>query len=140
MDMKIEAIILPVADVERAKTFYAGLGWRQDADFAAGDTFRILQFTPPGSQCSIQFGKGVTTAAPGSVQGLYLVVTDIEAARTALANHGVRVGDIYHVVPGEPPGPGRDPQGRSYASFVDFADPDGNKWRVQEITQRLPGR
>jgi catechol 2,3-dioxygenase-like lactoylglutathione lyase family enzyme len=139
MDFKLEAMILPVSDVDRAKSFYEMLGWRQDADFAGAD-FRVLQFTPPGSECSIIFGKGVTAVAPGSAQGMTLVVKDIEGARTELTGRGIDAGEVYHLFPGEPRGPGRDPKGRSYASFVDFSDPDGNKWRVQEITQRLPGR
>ena len=139
MDMRLEVVTLPVADVDRTKTFYKKLGWREDADFA-GAEWRVVQLTPPGSACSIQFGKGLTTAAPGSAQNLYLVVTDIEAAHKELAALGTNVGDVYHSTPGQPREAGRDPQGRSYASFVDFSDPDGNKWRVQEITQRLPGR
>ena len=139
MDLKLEAIVLPVSDADRATNFYEKLGWRKDADFAGAD-FRVLQFTPPESPCSIIFGKGVTTVAPGSAQGMTLVVKDIEEAHGELAGRGVDVSDVYHSFPGEPRGPGRDPKGRSYASFVDFSDPDGNKWRVQEITQRLPGR
>ena len=139
MELKLEVVTLPVSDVDRAKNFYKKLGWREDADFA-GDNWRAVQLTPPGSACSIHFGKGLTTAAPGSAQNMYLVVTDIEAAHNELAALGADVSDVYHSTPGVPPAPGRDPQGRSYASFVDFSDPDGNKWRVQEITQRLPGR
>jgi catechol 2,3-dioxygenase-like lactoylglutathione lyase family enzyme len=140
MNMRLEVVNLPVSDVDRAKAFYAGLGWRLDADFASGEAFRVVQFTPPGSDCSIQFGRGRTTAAPGSAQGLFLVVADIEEAHKALAAHGAGVSDIFHARPGEAPKPGPDPERRSYASFVKFSDPDGNSWLVQEITKRLPGR
>jgi catechol 2,3-dioxygenase-like lactoylglutathione lyase family enzyme len=140
MNMRLEVVTLPVADVDRAKAFYASLGWRLDADIE-GDAFRVVQFTPPGSDCSIQFGKGRTTATPGSAQGLFLVVADIEAAREDLATHGAAVGDVFHTVPGQgAPRPGPDADHRSYASFVKFSDPDGNAWLVQEITHRLPGR
>jgi catechol 2,3-dioxygenase-like lactoylglutathione lyase family enzyme len=140
MNMRLEVVTLPVTDVDRAKAFYAGLGWRLDADFASGDEFRVVQFTPPGSDCSIQFGKGRTSAAPGSAQGLFLVVADIEAAHDALVAHGAAVSAVFHAKPGEAPQPGRDPEDRSYVSFVKFSDPDGNAWLVQEITHRLPGR
>ena len=140
VDLKLEVVVLPVSDVERAKRFYGGLGWRLDADFARGEEFRVVQLTPPGSPCSIQFGKGVTTAAPGSVQGTYLVVDDIEEARTELVGHAVAVSDIYHVDPAKGRGPGPDPQRRSYFSYASFSDPDGNTWLLQEIKQRLPGR
>ena len=141
IDMKLEAVVIPVADVDRAKTFYGGLGWRLDADFIVGDDFRGVQFTPPGSPCSIHFGKGVTSAAPGSARGLYLVVSDIEAARADLVNRGVEVSEIFHRDgPGKPPISGRDPAGRSYVSNASFSDPDGNGWLLQEITVRLPGR
>jgi catechol 2,3-dioxygenase-like lactoylglutathione lyase family enzyme len=142
VDLKLEVLAIPVADVDRAKNFYGNrLGWRLDADFVVGDHFRGIQFTPPGSQASIHFGKGVTSAAPGSAQGLFLVVSDIEAARAELVNRGVDVSDIFHVAgPGHPPIPGRDPQGRSYFSYAAFSDPDGNKWLLQEITTRFPGR
>lgn len=141
VDMKLEVVAIPVADVERSKQFYSNLGWRLDADFKAGDQFRGVQFTPPGSPCSIHFGIGVTPAAPGSARGLYLVVSDIVAARAELANHGVDVSDVFHREgPGMPPVNGPDPQRRSYSSFATFNDPDGNSWLVQEVTVRLPGR
>jgi catechol 2,3-dioxygenase-like lactoylglutathione lyase family enzyme len=141
VDMKLEVVVVPVSDVDRAKRFYGDLGWRLDADFANGDEFRVVQFTPPGSQCSIHFGKGVTSASPGSAQGLYLVVSDIEAARAELANHGVDVSDIFHRDrPGTPLLKGPDPQRRSYGSFASFTDPDGNRWVLQEVTMRLAGR
>ncbi len=139
-DMKLEVVVIPVADADRSKTFYSGLGWRLDADFIVGDAFRVVQFTPPGSPCSIHFGIGVTSAAPGSVQGLYLIVSDIVAARAALAAHGAPVSDIFHRAPGKPPENGPHPERRSYASFATFNDPDGNRWLVQEVTARLPGR
>ncbi len=139
-DMKLEVVFLPVADVERSKRFYGGLGWRLDADFVVGDGFRIVQFTPPGSPCSIHFGKGMPQGAPGSVKGLYLVVSDIEAVRADLVTHGVDVSDVFHRVPGEAPEKGVDPARCSYSSFATFNDPDGNAWVVQEITVRLPGR
>jgi catechol 2,3-dioxygenase-like lactoylglutathione lyase family enzyme len=123
------------------KRFYGGLGWRLDADFAKGDAFRIVQFTPPGSPCSIHFGRGVTSAAPDSAPGLYLVVSDIEAARTELINRGADVSEVFHRGgPGEGPLSGPDPARRSYASFATFKDPDGNGWLIQEVTKRLPGR
>ena len=142
VDLKLEVLAIPVADVDRAKHFYGDrLGWRLDADFVVGDHFRGVQFTPPGSPASIHFGKGVTSAAPGSAQGLFLVVSDIEAARAELVARGVDVGEIFHVAgPGHPPIPGRDPQGRSYFSYAAFSDPDGNKWLLQEVTTRFPGR
>ena len=141
LDMKLEAVVIPVADVDRAKRFYAGLDWRLDADFAVGDAFRVVQFTPPGSPCSIHFGKGLTSAAPGSAKVLYLIVSDIEAARAELVAHGVDASEVFHRAgPGQPPIGGRDPEGRSYSSFATFSDPDGNGWLLQEITQRLPGR
>jgi catechol 2,3-dioxygenase-like lactoylglutathione lyase family enzyme len=139
-DMKLEVVFLPVADVERSKRFYGGLGWRLDADFVVGDEFRIVQFTPPGSPCSIHFGKGMPQVAPGSVKGLYLVVSDVEAVRADLVKHGVDASDVFHRGPGEGPQKGVDPERRSYASFATFNDPDGNAWVVQEITVRLPGR
>ena len=140
IDMKLEVVVIPVADVERSKRFYESLGWRLDADFIVGDEFRGVQFTPPGSPCSIHFGKGLTTAKPGTASGLYLVVSDIEAARAALVARGAEVTQIFHRVPGKPPLSGLDPERRSYASFVTFNDPDGNQWLVQEVTARLPGR
>jgi catechol 2,3-dioxygenase-like lactoylglutathione lyase family enzyme len=140
-DMKLEVVVIPVSDVERAKRFYSGLGWRLDADFAVGDEFRVVQFTPPGSPCSIHFGTGVTSAAPGSAKGLYLIVSDIEAARAELVDHGADVSEVFHrTSPGEPPLSGPDPQRGSYASFASFSDPDGNSWLLQEVTVRLPGR
>jgi catechol 2,3-dioxygenase-like lactoylglutathione lyase family enzyme len=141
-DLKLEVVAIPVADVDRSKEFYRDrLGWRLDADFVVGDSFRGVQVTPPGSPASIHFGKGVTSAAPGSAQGLFLVVSDIEAARADLVARGVEVGETFHVAgPGQPPIPGRDPQGRSYHSYAAFSDPDGNKWLVQEVTTRFPGR
>jgi len=141
IDMKLEAVIISVSDADRAKRFYGGLGWRLDADFVVGDAFRVVQFTPPGSPCSIHFGKGLTTAAPGSAKGLYLVVSDIEAARAELVARGVDASEVFHRAgPGQPPISGRHPEGRSYSSYASFSDPDGNSWLLQEITQRLPGR
>ena len=141
IDMKLEAVVIPVADVDRSKDFYAGLGWRLDADFVVGDAFRVVQFTPPGSPCSIHFGKGLTSAPPGSVKVLYLIVSDIEAAHAELVARGVAASEVFHRNgPGQPAVSGRHPQGQSYSSFVTFSDPDGNGWLLQEITQRLPGR
>ena len=138
---KLEVVAIPVSDVDRAKHFYDSLGWRLDADFAVGDAFRVVQFTPPGSPSSIHFGNGVTSAVPGSAQGLYLVVSDIEAAHADLASRGVTVSDVFHRDgPGKPAIKGRDPQGRSYFSYATFRDPDGNEWLLQEITSRFPGR
>ena len=140
VDMKLEVAVIPVSDVERAKRFYDGLGWRLDADFAVGDEFRVVQFTPPGSPCSIHFGKGVTPAVPGSAR-LYLIVSDIEAAHAELVGRGVAVSEVLHRAgPGKPSLSGPDPQRGSYASFASFNDPDGNSWLLQEITVRLPGR
>jgi catechol 2,3-dioxygenase-like lactoylglutathione lyase family enzyme len=140
LDLKLEVVVIPVSDVDRAKRFYSNLGWRLDADFVKGDDFRGVQFTPPGSPASIHFGKGITPAAPGSAKGLYLVVSDIEAARAELIARGVDVSEVLHRLPGEAPQKGRDPERRSYASFATFSDPDGNLWILQEITARLPGR
>lgn len=142
VDMKLEVIDIPVSDVERAKRFYGGdLGWRLDADFAVGENFRAMQFTPPGSSCSIHFGKGVTTSVPGSARGMFLVVSDIAAARAELVDRGVAVSEISHRAgPGKPPVSGPDPGRHSYASFATFRDPDGNEWLLQEVTARLPGR
>jgi catechol 2,3-dioxygenase-like lactoylglutathione lyase family enzyme len=140
LDMKIEVVAIPVSDVDRAKGFYGGLGWRLDADFVIGDNFRVVQFTPPGSACSIQFGKGITSAAPGSAQGLFLVVSDIAAARAELLQHGAEVSEPFHRVGSEARLSGPDPQRRSYASRASFSDPDGNGWLLQEVTARLPGR
>ena len=141
VDMKLEVAAIPVSDVDRSKQFYSRLGWRLDGDFVVGDHFRGVQFTPPGSPASIHFGKGVTSAAPGSAQGLFLVVSDIEAARAELVGHGVDVGEIFHVAgPGQPLISGRDPERRSYFSYAAFKDPDGNSWLLQEVTARFPGR
>lgn len=141
VQMNLEVVAIPVADVERAKSFYGGLGWRLDADFVVGDEFRVVQFTPPGSPCSIHFGIGITSAAPGSAQGMYLVVSDIEAARAELVDRGAEVSEVYHRAgPGTPPLSGPDPDRRSYRSYASFSDPDGNGWLLQEVTQRLPGR
>jgi catechol 2,3-dioxygenase-like lactoylglutathione lyase family enzyme len=147
IDTKLEVIVIPVSDVERAKRFYAGLGWRLDGDFATDGGFRVMQFTPPGSPCSIIFGTGVTSAAPGSVQGLHLIVSDVEAARAAFASRGVAVSEVFHDTGGifhhagqEGRVAGPDSQRRSYASFASFSDPDGNGWVFQEVTARLPGR
>ncbi len=147
MDMKLEVVVVPVADVDRAKNFYAALGWREDADFATGADFRVVQSTPPGSACSVIFGTGVTSAAPGSADGLQLVVDDIEAARDELASRGAKASEVFHDAggvfhhagtTGRVPGPTSDHQ--SYGSWVSFSDPDGNTWFVQEVTTRLPGR
>jgi catechol 2,3-dioxygenase-like lactoylglutathione lyase family enzyme len=141
VDMKLEVVVIPVSDVERAKRFYGGLGWRLDGDFVNGDAFRGVQFTPPGSPCSIHFGKGITTAPPGSAQGLYLIVSDIDAARADLAGHGVNVSEAFHRGgPGHPAISGRHPGRQTYSSFATFKDPDGNSWLLQEVTVRLPGR
>src|SRR5262245_8869793 len=139
--MKFEVAVIPVADVDRAKRFYGNLGWRLDADFVVGDNFRVVQFTPPGSPSSIHFGKGVTSAAPGSAEGLFLVVSDIEAARAALVSRGVEVSEVFHrTAVGGPATGGRHPARQSYSSFATFSDPDGNRWLLQEVTARLPGR
>jgi catechol 2,3-dioxygenase-like lactoylglutathione lyase family enzyme len=147
MDMKLEVVVLPVSDVDRAKGFYQSLGWRLDADFATGPDFRVVQLTPPGSACSIIFGTGVTAAAPGSVEGLQLVVLDIDAARDELAGHGADVSEVFHDAggvfhhagtEGRLSGPAQDHA--DYGSFVSFSDPDGNDWIVQEVKTRLPGR
>jgi catechol 2,3-dioxygenase-like lactoylglutathione lyase family enzyme len=141
VDLKLEVVVIPVSDVERAKRFYGGLGWRLDADFIIGDAFRVVQFTPPGSPCSIHFGTGVTSAVSGSARNLYLVVSDIEAARAELVDRGVDVSEVFHRAgPGKPPLSGRDPERRSYTSFATFSDPDANSWLLQEVTTRLPGR
>lgn len=149
VDLKFEAVVIPVADVDRAKAFYAKLGWRLDADFAFDNGFRVVQFTPPGSGCSVQFGAKITTAAAGSARGLYLVVADIEAARTELIANGAVVSEAFHAgSPGaqfQPDGAsgrvsGLAPDHASYSSFATFSDLDGNVWLLQEITTRLPGR
>ncbi|WP_231515637.1 VOC family protein [Herbidospora cretacea] len=145
--MKLEVIVLPVADVDRAKDFYTGLGWREDADLATGADFRVVQLTPPGSPCSIIFGTGLTSAPPGSTRGLHLVVDDIEAARAELAERGAHPsevfhdeGGVFHHGDGKARVPGPAPDRASYGSFLSFDDPDGNGWYLQEITTRLPGR
>jgi catechol 2,3-dioxygenase-like lactoylglutathione lyase family enzyme len=138
VDMKLESVAVPVSDVDRSKRFYQGLGWRLDADIAAGDSFRIVQLTPPQSACSVQFGIGVTTAEPGSAKRLLLAVYDISAARAELVRRGVEVSELFHLAGGRVPGP--DPQGRTYQTYASFSDPDGNEWLLQEITTRLPGR
>lgn len=140
MDMKVEVVTVPVSDVDRAKRFYEQLGWRLDADFANGPAFRLVQFTPPGSATSIHFGKGIPGSTGRALEGLYLVVFDIEAARVDLVRRGVAVSEIFHQVPGAPPVPAVDPERTSYASFATFKDPDENVWLLQEIRQRLPGR
>jgi catechol 2,3-dioxygenase-like lactoylglutathione lyase family enzyme len=141
VDLKLEVVVLPVSDVDRSKRFYEGLGWRVDADFPGVDGFRVVQMTPPGSPCSIHFGKKVTTAAPGSIKNLYLVVSDIEAARRDLAGRGADVSEAFHFAGfGGPPVPGPEPNGRSYGTYASFSDPDGNTWLLQEIKTRLPGR
>jgi catechol 2,3-dioxygenase-like lactoylglutathione lyase family enzyme len=147
VDMKLEVVVIPVSDVDRAMQFYAQLGWRLDVDIVRGDDFRVVHFTPTGSQCSILFGKGVTTEEPGSLQGLHLIVSDVEAARAELIGRGVTVSEIFHDVGGvfhhagevgRVSGP--HPERRSYGSFASFSDPDGNGWVFQEVTSRLPGR
>jgi catechol 2,3-dioxygenase-like lactoylglutathione lyase family enzyme len=141
VDLKLEVVVIPVSDVDRAKRFYEGLGWRLDADFVGAESWRGVQMTPPGSPCSIHFGKGLTTAAPGSAQNLYLVVSDIEAARQELVGRGAKVSEAFHFNTfGGPPVPGSDPNGRSYGTYASFSDPDGNSWLLQEIKTRLPGR
>src|SRR6516162_6548407 len=149
VDMKFEVIVIPVADVDRSKAFYTTLGWRLDADFHFDNGFRIVQFTPPGSGCSVQFGTNMTSAVPGSAQGLYLIVSDVKAAHDELVARRVKVSDVFHAgTPGaqfQPDGTsgrvsGPDPEHRSYFSFATFHDPDRNTWLFQEITTRLPGR
>ena len=147
VNLKLEVVVIPVSDVDRAKRFYESLGWRLDADFSNGQDWHLVQMTPPGSACSVMFGKGFTTAAPGSVQGTFLVVDDVEAARAELLGHGVEVSEVFHFdgnllrvagTKGRLPGP--DPEGRSYFSFASFSDPDGNSWLLQAVKTRLPGR
>jgi catechol 2,3-dioxygenase-like lactoylglutathione lyase family enzyme len=152
VDTKLEIIVIPVSDIDRAKEFYGRLGWRLDADYDNGSDFRVIQFTPPGSSCSVIFGRNVTGAAPGSAQGLYLIVSDIEAARAELRGQGVAISEAFHDAGGVYSGPdqpylfgrlrvsGPDPEHRSYRTFASFSDPDGNGWLLQEITTRLPGR
>jgi catechol 2,3-dioxygenase-like lactoylglutathione lyase family enzyme len=137
VDMKLEVVVVPVSDVDRAKGFYEALGWRLDADFVSGDDFRVVQLTPPGSECSIIFGKGITSAAPGSTQGLQLTVFDIEAARNELVGRGVDVSGAFHDA-GRVAGP--DPERSDYGSFASFSDPDGNGWLMQEVKVRAAGR
>jgi catechol 2,3-dioxygenase-like lactoylglutathione lyase family enzyme len=147
VDTKLEVVVLPVSDVDRAKDFYTALGWREDADIATSDDFRVIQLTPPGSPCSIIFGTGLTSAAPGSAEGLHLVVDDIDAARAELESRGAQVSEVFHDSGGifhhagdgeRVSGPA--PERASYGSFASFSDPDGNGWVLQEITTRLPGR
>jgi catechol 2,3-dioxygenase-like lactoylglutathione lyase family enzyme len=146
IDMKLEVVVVPVSDVDRAKDFYVGLGWRLDADFPVDDGFRVVQLTPPGSACSIIIGDGVTNAEPGSIEGLQRTVSDIEEARAELAGRGVDVevfhdaGGVFHHGGTENRVPGPDPNRASYGSFAAFSDPDGNGWLLQEIKTRLPGR
>jgi len=152
VDMKFEIVVIPVSDVDRAKEFYGRLGWRLDADYDNGRDFRVIQFTPPGSGCSVIFGKNVTAAPPGAAQGLYLIVSGIAAARDELLGRGVEISEVFHDAAGVYAGPdepylfgrlrvsGPDPDHRSYRSFASFRDPDGNGWLLQEITTRLPGR
>jgi len=144
VDMKLEVITVPVSDVERAKRFYEGLGWRLDADIARGENFRVVQFTPPHSECSISLGKGLDAVfgtgamEPGSQKRMELVVSDIEGARKDLIGRGVEVSELFHVDGGRVPGP--DPERASYMTYASFSDPDGNTWLLQEVTDRLPGR
>ncbi len=149
VDMKLEVVVIPVSDIDRTKEFYGGLGWRLDADFRFDNGFRGVQFTPPGSACSVQFGTNMTSAAPGSAQGLYLIVSDVEAAREELVARGVKVSEVFHAgtpgaqfqsdgTSGRVSGPA--PDHASYRSFATFSDPDGNGWLLQEVTTRLPGR
>jgi catechol 2,3-dioxygenase-like lactoylglutathione lyase family enzyme len=152
VDQRLEVIVIPVSDVDRAKAFYARLGWRLDADFASGDDWRVIQFTPPGSACSVIFGRNVTAAAPGSARGWYLIVSDLEAARTDLLDRGVEVSAPFHgagdvhagtdepYLSGSVRVSGADPKRGSYGSYASFSDPDGNGWLFQEVTTRLPGR
>jgi catechol 2,3-dioxygenase-like lactoylglutathione lyase family enzyme len=147
VDISLEVVVLPVSDVDRAKQFYKNLGWREDADIVREDDFRVVQLTPPGSHRSVIFGSGITTAVPGSADGMQLVVSDIDAARAEIADHGVEVSEAFHDAGGvfhhagtDARVPGPDPQRGSYGSFLSFSDPDGNGWLLQEITTRLPGR
>ena len=152
VDMRLEVVVIPVSDVDRAKEFYGSLGWRLDADFADGDDWRVIQFTPPGSGCSVIFGKNVTGAAPGSAQGLYLIVSDIKEARDELLRRAVGISEVFHDAGDVHAGAdepylfgrlrvnGPDPDHRSYRSYASFSDPDGNGWLLQEVTVRLPGR
>ena len=150
MDMKLEVVVVPVSDVDRAKDFYKRMGFREDIDYDSGKGFRVVQLTPSGSACSIIFGKGITSARPGSIDRLVLAVYDIDATRNELRSHGVEVSEVFHDAGGGLAGgfhagtevrvPGPDPQGRSYGSYASFSDPDGNEWLLQEIKERLPGR
>jgi catechol 2,3-dioxygenase-like lactoylglutathione lyase family enzyme len=146
IDMRLEVVVIPVSDVDRAKRFYSDLGWRLDIDFIDGDDYRVIQFTPPGSGCSVIFGRNVTAALPGSVKGLHLIVSDIEAARADLIRRGIAIsepfhdtGGIFHHANGKRVASGPNPQRKSYASFASFSDPDGNGWVFQEVTARLTG-
>ncbi|WP_406320266.1 VOC family protein [Streptomyces sp. NBC_01637] len=156
MDLKLEMIVLPVSDIDRTKAFYEALGFRLDVDYTASDDFRVVHFTPPGSECSIIFGEGMTSTAPGTIQSLYLIVTDIEEAHAELTSRGIDVsevfhdagglfhghegGDVTHRSPGQERLAGLHPERASYGSYLTFSDPDGNGWVLQEVTQRLPGR
>ena len=141
VETKLEVVVIPVSDVERAKRFYGGLGWRLDGDFTSGPDWRAVQMTPPGSQTSVHFGKGITTAAPGSLKGTYLVVDDVVAARAELIAKGADVSEPFHFESiGGKPLPGVDPERRTYFTYAAFSDPDGNTWLLQEITTRFPGR
>jgi catechol 2,3-dioxygenase-like lactoylglutathione lyase family enzyme len=137
-EVRLEVVAVPVSDVDRAKAFYERLGWRLDIDIEPSDAVRIVQFTPPGSGCSIAIGKGITPAEPGSFQGSELAVNDIDAARKDLISRGIEVSEVFHLDGGPVPGP--DPEGRSYMTFASFSDPDGNAWQLQEIKERLSGR
>ena len=147
VEMKFELLVIPVADVDRAKRFYSDLGWRLDIDFVSGEDYRVVQFTPPGSESSVMFGKNITAARPGSAEGMHLIVGDIEAARKDLLRRGIEVsepfhdlGGVFHHSNGEGIAAGPNPQRKSYASYATFSDPDGNRWQIQEITARLPGK
>ena len=147
LDMKLEVVVLPVSDVDRAKRFYETLGWRLDADFATGDDFRVVQLTPRGSRCSVIFGTAISSSEPGSAQGMILAVYDVDATRAELVRLGIAVSEVFHDAGGvfhragtQGRVPGPDPEGRSYSSFASFSDPDGNGWVLQEIRTRLPGR
>jgi catechol 2,3-dioxygenase-like lactoylglutathione lyase family enzyme len=146
IDTKLEVVVIPVSDVDRAKRFYESLGWRLDADFTNGDDWRVVQLTPPGSPCSIFVGKGLTSAAPGSVVGTFLIVADVDAARAEIKGYGVDISEVFHfdgpirVTGTKGRAPGRHPENQSYLSFAEFKDPDGNTWLLQEVTTRLPGR
>ncbi|WP_246157745.1 VOC family protein [Catellatospora sichuanensis] len=143
MDMKVEVVVIPVADIDRSLSFYRSLGWRLDADYEAGPKFRIVQLTPPGSECSVHLGRGLTPAAPGTTQGTYLVVADLDQARADLIGRGVEVSEIFHNIYDngfQERVDGPAPDGRSYASYATFSDPDGNGWLLQEVKERAPGR